>query len=517
VKPLWDNPELVRNARIQLRSGRMVAAIVICAGISITAWVSIVNNANSVSVDALRGPAAMFALMLYFQITVLLIGGGVYCLQSIHGEKELNTFDYQRVTRLAALELAMGKLFGAPILAYFVTLCLLPAALLGAILGHLPLWEVLQAYVVVFLGCIAFHALALLISLVQGRSSNAVSILLFLVTVLLTSIDFSDSWEIHTLSPYYAGDLIGGDRLRLIAKGGHFWNDFFLGTCVSHMAVLIALYVTFTAWFLFALCRNLKRDPATYELLPPTAALGFALNLNLIVLGFLPWISVSPNLRNNVGEISAANVIQPFLALSAWTFVALALVLLRNRERVRERTARLGSGAAGWWSALWPAPYLVLTVGLVAGGILGLIQHFHRPLDYLDWPLAIYTVAFVGVWLARDALYVQWMCLRRTRHALASALLYLIVFYACSWIVFSALHLFDGAKGTATSAAVLPSALFLLNPGYWQQQRTTWIVALVVQGATALLFAWLQRQRLQEFLPGRRTRTVIEEAQPQKA
>ena len=36
----FNNPEMLRNARIQLRPGRAIAAVVICAAISLTIWYS---------------------------------------------------------------------------------------------------------------------------------------------------------------------------------------------------------------------------------------------------------------------------------------------------------------------------------------------------------------------------------------------------------------------------------------------------------------------------------------------
>ncbi len=132
--------------------------------------------------DGLHGAGVVFALVLYLQVGILLIGGGIFCLQSVHREKELNTFDYQRVTRLTSFELAIGKLFGAPILLYFVVL--VPYARVARRprsrrTCQASLWRKLTRFCV--LGSIAFHALMLLVSMLLGRSGQAVSILLFLL------------------------------------------------------------------------------------------------------------------------------------------------------------------------------------------------------------------------------------------------------------------------------------------------------------------------------------------------
>src|SRR5437762_11294071 len=77
----------------------------------------------------------LLEITFWLQALMLAAGGGIACINSIHREKEQNTFDYQRVTRMTPLELALGKLFGAPVFTYFVFLCLMPLALFGAVMG----------------------------------------------------------------------------------------------------------------------------------------------------------------------------------------------------------------------------------------------------------------------------------------------------------------------------------------------------------------------------------------------
>ena len=278
---LVDNPELIRNARIQLRPGRMIAAAVICAVVSVTVWVSVLHGSGDLSMDGLHGAGVVFALILYLQVGILLIGGGIFCLQSVHREKEVNTFDYQRVTRLTSFELAIGKLFGAPILMYFAVLCFTPVSLAGAFAARLPGLFVAEAYVILVLGSIAFHALMLLVSVLLGRSGQAVSMLLFLLLVGFTSIDFLDArspWDVHRLSPFAAVD-------TFFNSYNMNWTDRFFGIRIDHAEVLIVLYVTFAVWFLLALVRNLKRDPSEYEILPAAELFAFVMYVNLLMMG----------------------------------------------------------------------------------------------------------------------------------------------------------------------------------------------------------------------------------------
>jgi hypothetical protein len=503
----WSNPELLRNARIQLRPGRAIAAAIICAAISLTIWYSFESRsrAQAVAVDAIE----MLKFILQMQVFVLLIGGGTYELLTVHREKELNTFDYQRVTRLTSLELALGKLFGAPILTYFIVLCLMPIAIFAAVLGHAPVTLVVEAYVILLVGCVAFHLLALLISTTLGRGVSAIAVLPFLVVVAFTSVDFSTSpdnspfsstWALHQLNPFAATAMFQGDTPRGL-------SDLFFGVSVPHFAVLMVIYVTLIAWFLLAIVRNLKRDPAVYELYSPLQAFAFAIYLNVLMLGFFNWKApLGPPIIVD-GQITGFNAFpaRPIEAMllinSFWLFALLGLVLLRNRELVRQRIQVLGDRAAGFWAAGWPAPYVLAGMIIAGLGILELIRVYRNisGSDW-DWGLAFVSIAFFALWLARDLLYLQWMGLRRTRRPLASAIIYLIVFYTCTGIILGVARVSFRPSFAPYSAALIPSGVSSLSVADWSAHYQQWLVALAVLAAEVVLFAILHRQKLREFL-----------------
>lgn len=88
---LLGNPELIRNARAQLRRGRMLAAAVICGALSLA-----VGYALAVTMRPPAGPPGEWArvflkLVLDGQAVALVLGGGIACLHSIHREKDLNS------------------------------------------------------------------------------------------------------------------------------------------------------------------------------------------------------------------------------------------------------------------------------------------------------------------------------------------------------------------------------------------------------------------------------------------
>ena len=502
MSAFFNNPEMLRNTRIQLRPGRVIAAVVICAAISLTVWYSF--EARTVARTVADDSIEMFRLILMLQVVALLIGGGIYELLSVHREKELNTFDYQRVTRLTSFELAMGKLFGAPVLIYLIVVCLMPVALLGAILAHALPFLVVKAYLILFVGCIAFHVLALLVSMASGRGASAIAILPFLLLVASTSVDFhlnaSTNWTFHQLNPFAA--------TAMFESGvGQAPQVLFFGVSVPHFIVLMAIYVTLTAWFMLAIVRNLKRDPSVYELYSPAQAFGFAMFLNFLIVGFFNWKSPvgEPIIVNSqlmgFKPLPPLSVERGLIDGSFWVFVLLGLVLLRNRERVRRRIRNMGESAASLWSAFWPAPYLLAGVIMVGIAILELIRVYRKPApDEWNWGLAALNIGFLALWVARDLLYLQWMGLRRTRRPLVAALLYLIVFYICTIVVLGVAHASSHTAFALVSAALIPFSVSALEISGWAAHYQLWICALALLAAQVVLFALLQWQKLREFL-----------------
>ena len=494
---LVTNPELIRNARAQLRGDRMLITATICAILSLAVGFAMAG----------RGPGQGTGWGLEFlrlvagaQVAVLLIIGGLASVHAIQREKDTNTFDFQRVTRLTPLELALGKLFGAPLLAYFIVLCLMPAALVGAAVGGADPSLVLAAYAIVILGAIGFHALALLVSLLVDREAAATVVLLLLLIFGGVPAQGGRVFlNLNPIGPSFATALLshqtwttpspqsppGASPFLTVTM-----TDLFLGWPVPHVVVLMILYATFTVWFVLAVARNIKRDPAMYEIYAPVQALGFALYLNLILVGFFRWSNFPP-----VGAQEA------MLALNAGIFFALGLALLRNRDRVR-RLGRPGADGAGWITATWPASYV--TAGMLAVGlaVVAILLGIGPQNGEWDLGLAIFRVVFVAAWFARDVLYLQWMNLHRRRRPLLLGLLYLIVFYTCAGIILTTLGLIHAHP--ALASILVPGVLFLSDTGSWADERLVWFASLLVYLTAGGVFTYLNHRQLIElsFPPG---------------
>ena len=494
---IWNNPEFIRNVRAQLRPGRATATAVICAAISLVIGFAISHQTEN-------GPAfgpygwglQILQSAFWLQALMLAAGGGIACVNSIHREKEQNTFDYQRVTRLTPLELTLGKLFGAPVFTYFVFLCLMPLAIFGAVEGHRPLLAVVAAYAVLLVATITIHALALLISLLTVRGSHTGAILLLLVLLGGTAASGGGSriFQVHSFGPFYASEVLGSAELGstvnrvssdLFAPLSDV--DVFFGHEVLHVPLLIIIDLLFTAWFLLALVRNIKRDPNYYEIYSPLQSLGFAIFLNLLFVAFFNWQSSAP--------IDSQAIL---LSLNVGIFFCLGLGALRNRERVRRILRAEQSSASSWLATVWPAPLMI--AGTLAVGLLIVFGISEGRDPRVEWNpnFAVLRTLFFVAWITRDIQFLQWMGLRRGKHQLVMGVLYLVIFYVCVSILLGSLGVFSKPERTPFAAFFLPTAMYVLDHSAWFLRPAIWIAAFVAQWVVVAGFIGLQRQSIAE-------------------
>jgi hypothetical protein len=487
----FANPEFVRNARGQLRIGKVVATIVICGAISLATGLSFWANSDA------RGPnisgMILLKVTIFLQALVLAAGGSIACLNAIHKEKEQNTFDFQRVTRLTPRELTLGKFFGAPVLSYVIFVCFMPLALFAARMAHAKFSFVIAAYAVLIAGALTFNALGLLISLITVRGSHSAAILCLLMLLLVGANQEPGigMFRVGPLSPLFAATVVedGWNVLHTAMRERPRFDgwDRFFGQPVSHLAVLLALDLIFAFWFLLAVVRNIKRDPNYYELYSPLQAVTLAIFVNFLFVGFFNWRST-----NSVDAEAS------LLTLNMIVFFGLGLALLRNRERMR-RILRAGETfKERWVDFAWPAPLLVAgTLVAAAMIVVGTAKGRDPNVEWSPGFAALRALFFV-VWIVRDVQYLQWMSLRRGKHPLVMGVLYQLVFYACATAFLAAMGVLREPERAPFAAFVLPTPVYVLDHSAWVMRPALWVAAFVVQCALAGVFLFLQRQVINE-------------------
>lgn len=508
---LFSNPEIVRNARIQLRPKKLLIAAGICAAISVVLAYAFFRRDAHADID-MNGTyydagQALLHVILWIQALVLVIGGGIACLHAIQREKDQNTFDFQRITRLSPVELTLGKLFGAPLMVFFVFLCFIPVAIVGAVAGHAWWTIILAAYVLMILGSLAYLAFALVISLFLRRGTVTWAILFFLAFVGYTSsaTPLSQFVNLSSISPFDAVSLAQQNTWSLgqalprihIDSLPISFRDLFFGIPVHHALVLLILYLTILAWFIPAVARNIKRDPTNYALYTPAQALGFLCYLNFILFAFFDWSTTGLSAIGGRSRVlSPLEAQSAVLAVNILLFFIFGFILLRNRNQAR-RVLHSGSAASMGRLEVWPAPYLFLGALIVGVAMILVIQWKRDP--SLEWSLAvaIFRVFFFAFWLICDFLFLQWMKIQRSAHPLAMGVLYLGVYYVCAIIVVSSLNLWHNPF----TAIFLPTPLFDLNTASWVAHEAVWIGALIAQIVAGVVFISLQRRSLAALRP----------------
>lgn len=487
---LLRNPEFRRHLRTQLRPGRVAATVAIAAVLSLSYGYASYKSAEGAAEPGAWGQA-LFDAALWLQVLVLTVGGGFACLTAISREKEHNTFDFQRVTRLTPLELTLGKLFGAPALSYFIVLCLLPATAVGAIAARLEAGRVLAAYTAFLTCAAAWHGLALLISLLMERNSASAGGLLYLVILGISSVPNSGALGLGMMSPFFAISMLSNtgamaSAAQPVVMGNRYWDSFF-GFDLHHGGALVLLSLIALAWLLLALARNIKRDPAVYELYTPAQSLALAAYMNLVLIGFFQW-------RGFIGH--DAHRLITFLNLSL--FFGLGLTVMRNRDRLRRRLSELGQRASGWLAAFWPATYVLggfLAIGLA---LLALIDRRFAGSEQWSLGAGVVSLALACFWLARDVMFIQWMILTRVRRPLLMSMLYLTVYYTCMGVLLGALGLMQSAARLPFAAIFLPVLGMGLDGKGWEPHRAAWLLAVAAQVPILCVLALLKKQKLQE-------------------
>lgn len=471
---LFSNPEVKRNLRVQLRPNKMIATGVICGVISLIIVPAIVSNFNRTASHT-QTSEYYLQIMLTIVAGTLLLGGCGACLQSISREKEMNTFDYQRITRMNALELALGKLFGAPVWVFFAALCFLPALMVAAFSADTTLAELINSGVLIVFGSLQFLAFALLLSLVVDRAAAGVRWLLLLGFVSMGMGFNAGVFQLGPLNPLMAG-------VALVKTPRVFPpSDQFFGVSIPHAIVVAVLSLTLSAWFLLAVARNIKRDPAIYELYTPAQALGLALYVTFLQAGFFRWGKVDPN---------ASQVM--LLVLNTGLMYSLGLALLRTRDQARRLLQKAKPPKPGALDSLWPAPYLLAGTVPVGIAVIAIIESTRKIGQPLDATLAMFRVLLLAAWVARDILYLQWMRLRSSANPLRKAVIYMMVFYAAA----NSTALFGAHSSLAQLTILTPGAALALDVRQIGEAGGTLLFALFGQVAACGLFAYLQHHEL---------------------
>jgi hypothetical protein len=462
----WRNPEFVRHRRSELRQTRalsvVVLVIVVCLLVGLACWISRQNTLedmrrlaaqfdghwNQQLTEMEQRNVAEFCQLFYYvlmfiQTGVLTFWSLLSCAQSISGEREHKTWDFQRITRLSEAEMLVGKVLGEPVLAYFIVLCCLPIAVVSGLVAGVPFFYILSAYTLIIASALFIGFAGIwLSSLLESRSRG-----IGLIGALGLSAFVAGAYGFHDSDfPGLAAFSPISGLLSLFGQHSdpHSVARLF-GAEVSWFLMSLLLYSTFGAWLVVMIVENIKRDYDEVRPLSRWQAVACATFLNLtLCLAFYPrpemmfLFHTGSDFRPPERIFGARNFATTMVLINVVVLFAVGLATLTPHERLkvwwRRRLQRqatlLSEDGLPWpWLILSAvAAYAVLAFGLF-------VWRRELPLDTELFLNAAVQFLVVCVFVTRDVLFVQWCKLTRLRSPMIKGFLYLCLYYGASAIV----------------------------------------------------------------------------------
>jgi hypothetical protein len=174
---IFDNPEFVRLRRSKLRPQKMLVlsgiGVFICGGILVLMYMSESDFGRHPVSDQPGMFRDYFFWCTGIELAVIGLFGGILSAQNVVLERERSTLDFQRMVGMGPWRLAVGKLFGAPLEAFWVaSVCMLFSGF-GVMGGGVSMGVFLQAQAALMVYAIMVSALGLLASSLVEKTSSA--------------------------------------------------------------------------------------------------------------------------------------------------------------------------------------------------------------------------------------------------------------------------------------------------------------------------------------------------------
>ncbi len=459
---IWTNPEFVRHRRAELRPVRAttVAAVVIvmCVLLGLACWSyeqSLLENARlglrnygtqawQQRFDDLQRESTTRTWLLFYRWLVGLQGLALTfwalfsCAQSVSGERDRKTWDFQRTTRLTASEMLIGKLLGEPVLLYFAVLCAAPITLIAGLMGGTSFGAVISMFVFLavtslFLGLGGMWLSTLLESRTRGVGLIG-ALALYLLTIGMFGMRTSGLPGLAAMSPL-TGIFV---FLGLDPSSMHRVTPLLFGHAVPWLLMNVILCGSFSAWLALMLIRNLKRDYPEIRPLSRWQAIGCAAFLNFLIYALLSPIS-SGGFEGRVGWFRDAQSVALFaVAMNGLILFLMGLATLTPQERLKVWQRKRATGASAVFADDGlPWPWLgISAVVAYALMIWGLLAWDHAlPLDIATLQSAAIRLVIVLVFVTRDVLFLQWCMLTRLRQPIVKGVLFLGLYYSAAAVL----------------------------------------------------------------------------------
>lgn len=460
----WRNPEFVRHVRAELRPARAVTLLVVAVFICLLIWLScwsftqqqLENARNGFQrfggdrweerVTTLEKNAYHDTWLLFFrwvlgvQFALVTLWSLFACVQSVAGERDRKTWDFQRTTSLTPAEILIGKLIGEPVLTYFLVLCLLPITVGAGLAGGITVRGLASGYLLLIVGSLFLGCCGLLLStLLEGRSRGAT---MLLGLALYFSLGIGMTTAQSGFPGFAAFSPLTGLMSLFNPDEPTFWQaPVLFGHPMPWVVLSLLLWITFGGWVVLIIIRNLKRDYDEIRPLSRWQAVACAAFLNFVFYALLNPVRFGTRDSELMGLM---------VGINGMILFAIGLATLTPQERLRVWWRGRGIGSATMFSEDGlPWPWLALSaITAYALMVWGTLAWDHAlPFDMKALERAAVQLAVVLVFITRDVLFLQWCKLTRMSRPIAKGLLFLGLYYGAS-VVMVALF----GRGSQTAA-----------------------------------------------------------------
>jgi len=476
VLKFWRNPEFVRHVRAELRPARAimvaVVALFMCALIGLACWSQrqeLLESAEQSAqqyggrwaeyVEQLHRDNTRETWLLLFRWLMALQAGVItfwsmfMCAQSVSGERDSKTWDFQRTTSLTSGEITIGKLLGEPVLAYFAAVCVLPITFWAGLAGGISFRALLSAYISVIASALFLGVCGLWLSTLLETRSRGIGLVgvLGLYGFVVGAYGLAMSWfpGLAAFSPLTGLHTV----LELKFEGNREIYPVLFGHVVPWLLMSLLLYASFGAWVWIMLVRNLKRDYSEIRPLSRWQVVGCVAFVNFV---FYALFSPSILIRSDV-------LATFMLSLNGALLFVVGLASLTPHERLKVWWRGRAEGTSSLFSDDGlPWPWLVLS-GVVAYALMvwGLLS-WRLSLDFQPGSLRMAALQFliVLIFVMRDIMFIQWCTLTRFRQPVVKGFLFLCLYYGAAAVIIAIASISGDAAATAAMHILTPVGIF---------------------------------------------------------
>ncbi len=396
---LVDNPLVIMGMRRRLRPWAMVSAAAITMVIVLFVYGIVILTAFERGFTSLEHAAQLaFIPVLIIQCGILLFLGTGQVIQQFSQEQEAQRLDYHRMSKMSSSAKTIGYLLGLPAGEYFMFALTVPFTLFSVIVGGLPLFDVVQLYLVLLSSVLLFHCAALVAQMLasgtklSGRRGLSPVLLAIYVGGRMADAGGLSLFQYFTPKPVFDGlirDQLATANIISAAKDGARSVGFFGLEVPQTVFSLVLQGMMFSIFFIIVTRRWRSQDSHP---LAKVQALGFFAAIVLISVGTL-WPKITDTAASSIasgksfvtsqlGSISGEDVVlagaqSVLLFLSYFIFMVLVgfaflyLVTPTRPEYVQglRRARKLGmSGLLRREEASSALPVACSVVGLISVG-----------------------------------------------------------------------------------------------------------------------------------------------------